>query len=289
MPPASHQATSRQNLIMWNPTKIMSPSLQHARPFSKPVTFLSFWFDHIDYSKHTSIGRPGYIAWYLPRHFARSKVLCLHQIVRIQSNGINCATWTGIGHTVGTKHGWFIKWFQEQIYSNESIFCSVMGISCFFSLRNKINSMLMNYSPAFLKGITSLLSNLGRDTFWGNVWNNSDMCWINSVDLTMASGHLLQLVLAVCACLTGEAGQGISNISHQESSGLTHGAALSYLNGSVLLVLGGGPTVLLDRQRESQVNFFFSYSKKTLLVKPGACCSRAGWVSTGWASVTPLS
>ena len=71
----------------------------------------------------------------------------------------------------------------------------------------------------------------------------------------MASGHLLQLVLAVCACLTGEAGQGISNISHQESSGLTHGGAFASLNGSVLLVLGGGPTVLLDRQRESQVNF----------------------------------
>ena len=31
--------------------------------------------------------------WHLPRKFTTSKVLCLHQIVRIQSDGINCATW----------------------------------------------------------------------------------------------------------------------------------------------------------------------------------------------------
>ena len=68
---------------------------------------------------------------------------------------------------------------------------------------------------------------------------------------TMARGHLLQLVLAVFACLAGEAGKGISNILNQDPSGFPH----SPLNGSVLLVLGGGPTVLLDRQRESQVIF----------------------------------
>lgn len=107
--------------------------------------------------------------------------------------------------------------------------------------------------------------------------------------MTMASGHLLQLVLAVFVCLTGEAGRGISNISRQESSGSPHGAALSSLNGSVLMVLGGGSTVLLDRQRESEVNYTSVNNKKTLFVELGACHSRASWVSTGWASVTPLS
>ena len=88
----------------------------------------------------------------------------------------------------------------------------------------------------------------------------------------MASDHLLQHVLAVFVCLTGEAGKGISNLSHQESSGFPHGGDLASLNGSVLLVLGGGPTVLLDRQRESQVNLFFIQfeQKDFLFVKPGA-------------------
>ena len=69
----------------------------------------------------------------------------------------------------------------------------------------------------------------------------------------MTSGHLPHLVLAVFVCLTEEAGQGVSNISHQESSGFPPGGGPPSLNGSVLLVLGGGPSVLLDRQRESQV------------------------------------
>jgi len=80
--------------------------------------------------------------------------------------------------------------------------------------------------------------------------------------MTMACGHLLQLVLAVFACLAGEVGKGIPNASHQNTSGFPHGEAHPSLNGSVLLVLGGGPTVLLDRQRESQV-MFFSCSKNT--------------------------
>ena len=84
----------------------------------------------------------------------------------------------------------------------------------------------------------------------------------------MASGHLLQLVLAVFVCLAGEAGKGNSNILLQESSGFPHGGAHASLNGSVLLVLGGGPTVLLDRQRESQV--LFSVPVKVPIVKLGA-------------------
>ena len=80
--------------------------------------------------------------------------------------------------------------------------------------------------------------------------------------MTMASGHLLKLVLAVFVCLAGEAGKGNSSILHQESSGFYPIGAFSSVNGSVLLVLGGGPTVLLDRQRESQV-MFFSSSQKT--------------------------
>ena len=82
--------------------------------------------------------------------------------------------------------------------------------------------------------------------------------------MTIASGQFFQLVLAVFVCLAGEAGKGVSSISHQTSSGFPHGEAHASLNGSVLLVLGGGPTVLLDRQRESQVMVFQFYSKKPL-------------------------
>ena len=85
---------------MWScyQIKIMSPSLQHATPFSRPVTYSLFLIrSYLLFagSKHTSIDRPRYIAWHMPRNFATSKVLCLHQTVRIQSNGINCATWAG--------------------------------------------------------------------------------------------------------------------------------------------------------------------------------------------------
>ena len=63
------------------------------------------------------------------------------------------------------------------------------------------------------------------------------------------TGHI-NFVLAVFALLTGK---GISNNSHQEVPGSPENEAPGSLNGSVLLVLGGGPSVLLDRQRESQV------------------------------------
>ena len=79
--------------------------------------------------------------------------------------------------------------------------------------------------------------------------------------MTMAYGQFFRLVLAVFVCLAGEAGKGVSSISQQNSSGFPHGEAHASLNGSVLLVLGGGPTVLLDRQRESQV-MAFSFTAK---------------------------
>ena len=83
---------------MWScyQIKIMSPSLQHATPFSRPVTYSLFLIrSYLLFagSKHTSIDRPRYIAWHMPRNFATSKVLCLHQIVRIKSHEINCASW----------------------------------------------------------------------------------------------------------------------------------------------------------------------------------------------------
>ena len=84
---------------------------------------------------------------------------------------------------------------------------------------------------------------------------------------TMVSGHFAQLVLSVFVCLTGEAGKGIANLS-QEPSEFPHGEVFASLNGSVLLVLGGGPTVLLDRQRESQVIFLQLQQK--ILCETGA-------------------
>ena len=80
--------------------KIMSPSLQHATPFSRPVWLpLSFWFDHIYYLRARNI------------QYWQTRVYCLvfaKKFCQIQGsvftpncensiqNGINCVTWTGI-------------------------------------------------------------------------------------------------------------------------------------------------------------------------------------------------
>ena len=75
-------------------------------------------------------------------------------------------------------------------------------------------------------------------------------------DKIMNLGHL-QLVLfifTIFSCLCGEAGKEFSSIVQNNSSLPRSGRADALLNGSVLLVLGGAPSVLLDRQRESQVN-----------------------------------
>ena len=72
----------------------------------------------------------------------------------------------------------------------------------------------------------------------------------------MNPGHL-QLVLfifTIFSCLCGEAGKEFSSIVQNNSSLPRSGRAEALMNGSVLLVLGGAPSVLLDRQRESQVN-----------------------------------
>ena len=72
----------------------------------------------------------------------------------------------------------------------------------------------------------------------------------------MNLGHL-QLVLFIFtnfSCPCGEAGKEFSSIVQNNSSLPRSGRADALLNGSVLLVLGGAPSVLLDRQRESQVN-----------------------------------
>ena len=72
----------------------------------------------------------------------------------------------------------------------------------------------------------------------------------------MNLGHL-QLVLFIFtnfSCLCGEAGKEFSSIVQNNPSLSGSGRAEALLNGSVLLVLGGAPSVLLDRQRESQVN-----------------------------------
>merc|ERR1712203_503765 len=95
MPPASHQATfkTKYDHVKSNQDHVTKPPT--CNTFLKTSDFSLFLIRSYRLfagSKRTSIGRPGYISWYLPRHFARSKVLCLHQIVRIQSNGINCAT-----------------------------------------------------------------------------------------------------------------------------------------------------------------------------------------------------
>ena len=69
-------------------------------------------------------------------------------------------------------------------------------------------------------------------------------------------GHL-QLVLFIFttfSCLWGGAGKEFSSIVQNNPSLPRSGRADTLLNGSVLLVLGGAPNVLLDRQRESQVN-----------------------------------
>ena len=72
----------------------------------------------------------------------------------------------------------------------------------------------------------------------------------------MNPGHP-QLVLLIFStnfcCLCGEAGKEFSSIV-QKNPSLPRRRADELLNGSVLLVLGGAPSVLLDRQRESQVN-----------------------------------
>ena len=71
----------------------------------------------------------------------------------------------------------------------------------------------------------------------------------------MNPGHL-QLVLFIFtnfSSLCGEAGKEFSSIV-QKNPSLPRRRADELLNGSVLLVLGGAPSVLLDRQRESQVN-----------------------------------
>ena len=75
-------------------------------------------------------------------------------------------------------------------------------------------------------------------------------------DKIMNPDHL-QLVLFIFtnfSCLCGEAGKEFSSIVQNNSSLPRSGRADALLNGSVLLVLGGAPSVLLDRQRESQVN-----------------------------------
>ena len=73
----------------------------------------------------------------------------------------------------------------------------------------------------------------------------------------MNPGHL-QLVLFIFtnfSSLCGEAGKEFSSIVQKNPSLPRSGrGAHAQLNGSVLLVLGGAPSVLLDRQRESQVN-----------------------------------
>ena len=72
----------------------------------------------------------------------------------------------------------------------------------------------------------------------------------------MNPGHL-QLVLFIFtnfSSLCGEAGKEFSSIVQNNPSLPRSGRADVLLNGSVLLVLGGAPSVLLDRQRESQVN-----------------------------------
>ena len=75
-------------------------------------------------------------------------------------------------------------------------------------------------------------------------------------DKIMSPDHL-QLVLFIFtnfSCPCGEAGKEFSSIVQNNSSLPRSGRADALLNGSVLLVLGGAPSVLLDRQRESQVN-----------------------------------
>ena len=73
----------------------------------------------------------------------------------------------------------------------------------------------------------------------------------------MNPGHP-QLVLLIFStnfyCLCGEAGKEFSSIVQKNPLLPRSGRADELLNGSVLLVLGGAPSVLLDRQRESQVN-----------------------------------
>ena len=72
----------------------------------------------------------------------------------------------------------------------------------------------------------------------------------------MNPGHL-QLVLFIFtnfSSLWGEAGKELSSIVQNNPSLPRSERAYTLLNGSVLLVLGGAPSVLLDRQRESQVN-----------------------------------
>ena len=73
----------------------------------------------------------------------------------------------------------------------------------------------------------------------------------------MNPGHL-QIVLFIFFtnfyCLCGGAGKEFSSIVQKNPLLPRSGRADELLNGSVLLVLGGAPSVLLDRQRESQVN-----------------------------------
>ena len=66
--------------------------------------------------------------------------------------------------------------------------------------------------------------------------------------------HLVLFIFTNFSSLCGEAGKEFSSIVQNNPSFPRSGRADVLLNGSVLLVLGGAPSVLLDRQRESQVN-----------------------------------
>merc|ERR1719175_424752 len=83
--PAS-QATSKYDHVIKSRSCHQASNMQHLYQDQCDFHSLSDSIISIICGLETSsIDRPGYIAWYLPRNFARSKVLCLHQIMRIQS------------------------------------------------------------------------------------------------------------------------------------------------------------------------------------------------------------
>ena len=133
-----------------------------------------------------------------------------------------------------------------------------------FMLRKEIDVMLLNYSSVLQRASTISISGLGRVAWYqdcGLLW-----LWGNCTcgDKIMNPGHL-QIVLFIFFtnfyCLCGGAGKEFSSIAQKNPLLPRSGRADELLNGSVLLVLGGAPSVLLDRQRESQVNVVVNWRR----------------------------